>query len=73
MKQIVWEWEFIDGYTRRTKVVGGWLVVAEVVSNKGGVALTSIFIPDQHWEWHPCAPFVDPQIRKAEIAKDFKA
>lgn len=73
MKQITWEWEQIDEFTSRVKVIGGWLVVHKRETMKGNIAMTSVIITDQHWEWHPCAPFVDPQIKKSQIAKDFQA
>lgn len=72
MKRIVWEWEQIDESTRRTKVMGGWLIQT-TITTKNSCATNTMFLSDQHHEWHPCAPFVDPQIKKSELAKDFKA
>lgn len=72
MKKIVWEWEQIDESTRRTKVMGGWLIQT-TVTTKNSCAINTMFLVDQHHEWYPSAPFVDPQIKKSEIAKDFKA
>jgi len=71
MKKIVWEWEVLDETTSRVKVIGGWLLQTKLVT-KNSCSLSTIIINDQHWEWHPCAPFVDPQIKKSELAKDFK-
>ncbi len=73
MKQIVWEWEKISEQVSRVKVIGGWLVHHRTITNKSNTSECMVFIQDQHWEWAICAPFVDPQIKKAEIARDFKA
>ena len=72
MKKITWEWEQLDECTKRVKVVGGWLVQTGVLT-KNSCSISTIFVQDQHWEWYPAAPFVDPQIKKSELAKDFKA
>lgn len=71
-KKIVFEWEWIDKLSRRAKVIGGWLIITEAASNKGGVALTSTFIQDTDWQWQPIEPYVDPQVVKANLAKDFE-
>jgi hypothetical protein len=73
MKKIVWEWEQIDEITSRVKVMGGWFICKRLSNSKGVISESIVFLPDQDWQWQPCAPFVDPQIEKANIAKDFKA
>lgn len=57
------EWEQIDAYHRRAKVVGGWLVKAYediyTKSSRDGVGLTCgtnfrmsmCFVPDANYEW----------------------
>jgi hypothetical protein len=70
MKKIVWEWEMIDPTTSRVKVIGGWLIKSGVIT-KNSAAVDLLFIVDQHHEWYPTAPFVDPQIEKSKLAKEF--
>jgi hypothetical protein len=67
-KKIVWQWEQIDEFTTRVKVFGGWWLVK---INKKATSVGSIFIPDQDWQWEPIEPYVDPQVVKANLAKDY--
>ncbi len=69
--KIVWQWEVIDEFVSRVKVKGGWLVKT-TVTTKNGVAVDTMFLADQHHEWCPCEPFVDIEVKKASIAKDFE-
>jgi hypothetical protein len=67
-KKIVWEWEQIDESTARVKVMGGWWVIK---INKKSSSVASIFIADNDWQWQPIEPYVDPQVQKANLAKDY--
>lgn len=71
-KRIEWKWEKIDDSTTRVKVMGGWLVVNVVVSGKGSTSCSSIFIADRDYEWMPVEPIVDPEVNKANLAKDYE-
>lgn len=51
MKKILWEPEKLDQLSWRAKVLGGWMVVTEIVSEKGHVSNTSIYVQDQHHKW----------------------
>lgn len=84
MKKIVWQWEKIDDNTARVKVLGGWVVLHIQQTYFNGEAKkqtnvnvnnseSMIFIPDQDWQWQPIEPYVEPQIKKNDLAKDFKA
>ena len=51
IKRTYWEPEVLDEHSWRLKVIGGWVVYTESVSNKGHVALTSVYVPDRDHEW----------------------
>jgi hypothetical protein len=70
-KKIVWNWEQIDECTKRVKVMGGWLVQTGVLT-KNSCALSTVFLEDRDHQWQPIEPYVDPQVVKANLAKDFK-
>jgi|HubBroStandDraft_5_1064220.scaffolds.fasta_scaffold20468_3 hypothetical protein len=70
-KKIVWNWEQIDESTKRVKVMGGWLIHT-TVTTKNSCATNTIYLHDQDWQWQPVEPYVDPQVVKANLAKDFK-
>ncbi len=70
-KKIVWDWEVIDGHTKRVKVVGGWLIIHRSFNGNKICSESSIFISDQHWEWAPIEPYTDPQVEKARLAQDY--
>lgn len=45
-------WECIDSFHVRTKVFGGWLVKAYIVSHDGSdYSLAMTFVPDPNHEW----------------------
>jgi len=69
-KKIVWDWEAIDDCTVRVRVIGGWWVVTHT-EGKNRMP-SSIFIPDQHWEWEPIEPYVDPAVKRQALAQDFE-
>lgn len=71
-KKIVWEWEVIDQNTKRVKVVGGWLLIHQTLNGNKAVSESSVFITDQHWEWKPIEPYVDPVVERANMAKDYE-
>lgn len=72
-KKIVWQWESIDEFTSRVKIMGGWLVVHKSAGKKGNFCITSVIVNDTDWQWQPIEPYVDPQIEKVNIAKDYQA
>jgi hypothetical protein len=43
-----WEWEDLDEMSKRSKTVGGWIVLVE---NKKLNAITSLFVKDSYHEW----------------------
>lgn len=63
-KRIEWYWEGLDEVTSRAKVIGGWLIKAEITRAKTGAACTLQFIPDRDHEWvivdRIDSPFVPP-------------
>lgn len=72
MKKIVWAWEQIDENNKRVKVNGGWLIQT-MLTTKNSCAVNTMFLADQDWQWQPIEPYVEPQIKKNDLAKDFKA
>lgn len=73
-KKIEWKWEQIDDGTRRVKVMGGWLVNTHRIINNGKAMLSDqalVFIADKDYEWQPTAPIVDPEVNRANLAKDY--
>jgi len=71
-KKIVWEWEEIDQWTTRVKVHGGWLVHVSVGDAKK-FSTSVVFVHDPDWQWQPIEPYVDPQVVKANLAKEFES
>lgn len=71
-KNIEWKWEKIDDATTRVKVMGGWLVVNMVDSSKSSKSFSSIFIADKDYEWRPTPPIIDPEVNRANLAKDYE-
>lgn len=76
-KKIVWEWEKLDEFTRRAKVIGGWIVH----SHKNGITTkgkeshllcseSAIFVPDRDHEWTIVSPIVEV-IPKKSVAEGF--
>jgi len=43
----------VNGYgsSWRVKVIGGWIVTQEAITNKGGISVSNIFIADKRHEW----------------------
>lgn len=50
-KHIEWEWEQLDIYTRRAKVIGGWIVNSNFTDEETYAAESLVFIPDRDHEW----------------------
>jgi hypothetical protein len=71
-KQIEWQWEALDEFTKRAKVIGGWVIEYGSHTNKGSVSEALVFIPDRDHEWHIIAPIVEKPAPK-NIASDFAA
>lgn len=68
-KKIVWEWEVIDEWTKRAKVIGGWLVHM-TLQDKNKLSCCSEFISDRDHEWIIIPPFKE---NPADIQKDKSA
>ena len=51
IKRTEWKMELLDDYNWRIQVIGGWIVYSQSNSNKGHVALTSVFVADPHHQW----------------------
>jgi hypothetical protein len=56
MKKVTWDWESLDEHTYRVKVFGGWMVVTQLLSGKGNISISSIFVADRDHEWYPVKP-----------------
>lgn len=70
-KRIDWQWEVLDVFTKRAKVIGGWIVQYGSHTNKGSVSESMVFVPDRDHEWEIMPPIVDMQVQRSTIAKDF--
>ena len=53
MKKVYWEPERLSENVERVKVIGGWIVTTSYKSDKGQIALSSVFVPDSNHEWYP--------------------
>lgn len=74
VKKIEWKPEMLDENTYRVKVIGGWMLVTNLHSSKGGgVGICSLFISDQHYEWQILEPIIDHKIAKENLAKNFES
>ncbi len=71
-KKIEWKWEKLDDVSRRVKVIGGWLVQAEVLSNKGPCAVSTVFVADRDHEWHIIEPIEHQAAQPSVKADDFQ-
>lgn len=73
-KRIVWEWEILDEFTKRSKVIGGWLVEYGSHTNKGCISNSMAFVPDRDHEWETIPPFdhVAEARKKLLEAEKFK-
>lgn len=68
-KKLEWKWEELDKSTKRSKVIGGWIVTLE---NSKHTAVTSVFIADRDHEWHIVQPVQEAApVQKSSIAEDF--
>ena len=70
-KRIEWEWEVLDEFTKRAKVIGGWVLLHHTTV-KGQVAESMVMIPDRDHEHEILIPKADPVIERSAIAKDFE-
>jgi hypothetical protein len=74
-KKIEWKWEVIDEGTRRAKVFGGWIVHTHRRSDMSKTPVFDqalVFIADRDHEWLPSEPLVDPEVNRANLAKDYE-
>lgn len=44
------QWEIIDDYTDRLKVLGGWIVRTGTIGVQGST-VHQVFVPDEKHEW----------------------
>lgn len=78
-KRFEWKWEVLENnpatHTKRSKIVGGWLVHHSTVTTKGNISESMVFVPDRDHEWHILPPInpnplkEDAQIVSAEFAR----
>ena len=53
-KHYRWEWEKLDEFNWRAKVIGGWLIKTRMfIEGKRGVVMSEsmVFIPDSEHQW----------------------
>lgn len=50
-KKLEHEWEILDEFTKRAKVIGGWIIEYGSFSNKGSVSNSLVFVPDNDHLW----------------------
>jgi hypothetical protein len=70
-KKIEWEWELLDEFTKRAKVIGGWVIEYGCHTNKGSITNTMVFVPDRDHEWAIAPKIVEKAAIKTALAKDF--
>lgn len=73
IKKMEWKWEVLDEFTKRAKVIGGWLVVHGSHTNKGAISDAMSFVPDSDHQWTIIVPKVDVQQEANILAADFKS
>jgi len=71
-KKIEWQWELLDEFTKRAKVIGGWIVQHGSHTNKGSICESMTFVADRDHEWHIMPPVVTETAKKIAQAKDFE-
>ena len=52
--KIPFEWEELDNYTERLKVIGGWIIKSEnslYENGKWALSESMVFVPDPNHEW----------------------
>lgn len=45
------EWEVLDRFTKRAKIIDGWIVVHGSHTNTGAICESMCFVPDKKHEW----------------------
>lgn len=73
VKKVEFKWEQLDENTKRVKVMSGWLIVHCTKGTKNNFTESMVFLADQHWEWQVLPPIEDPEVKKKNLANDFKA
>ena len=51
VKRTEWVWEILDEFTKRIKVIGGWIVLNGSHTNKGSISESMCFVVDRDHEW----------------------
>ena len=51
LRKIEWKWEILDDFTKRAKVIGGWVLEYGSHTNKGSISNSLVFIPDPEHRW----------------------
>jgi hypothetical protein len=69
-RKMEWEWEILDEFTKRAKVIGGWLIQHGSYTNKGSITESMVFVPDKDHDWTIVKPI---QEKKPTVkATDFE-
>ncbi len=72
-KKIEWQWEKLDAYTKRVKVIGGWLVHHGWDNHKNSCSETMQFVSDRDHEWHIVPPMVETvAVPAVDKSSDFE-
>lgn len=76
IKKMQWNWEQLDEGTRRTKVIGGWLINTHRRCDNGKLSSFDqalVFVSDPDHQWVIVPPMPDLKAEKVSLAKDFEA
>jgi hypothetical protein len=74
-KRLEWKWELLDERTARARIIGGWIInhITQDTENRILLSESSIFIPDRDHEWTIVEPFIEPEVVKKDMAKDYES
>ena len=69
-KKIEWQWEILDKWNSRVKVMGGWLVHT-IREHRNRISTSMVFVPDSEHGW--MITFPQPEVKETikEEALDF--
>ena len=70
-KKIEWVWEVLDEFTKRAKVIGGWVIIYGSHTNTGAISNAMIFVADRDHVWEIAPPKVDAKTEQSILAEDF--
>lgn len=73
-KKIEWNFEKLDEFTKRAKIIGGWIVHHGIQTNKGPVSESMVFIADRDHEWTIVQPVYESKPAGVKVSSaDFEA